>query len=256
VTVAHPIKPRVLARPHQIAQRLQLLARHKSPVCEHGELRFAGADYRRKATKWRCPTGDCQPASTWINANRLHPLIPRETLRWRNLYKGHAAVEREFGRLKHEWALAPLRVRGIERVRLHAALTILAKLSCALARARARTTRGVDAPPSWRDTGQAMSEENVAVVRQGFAAWEADDLTGMLAALDDQLVTRRLAPMPDPGIWHGPEGAIDVAAEWIDTFDDFTMSAEEFIDAGDHVVVRVAQEGRSRGSGIPVTATF
>jgi hypothetical protein len=46
-------------------------------------------------------------------------------------------VEREFGRLKHEWALSPLRVRGIERVRLHADLTILAKFSCALARARA-----------------------------------------------------------------------------------------------------------------------
>jgi len=30
----------------------------------------------------------------------------------------------------------PLRVRGIERVRLHADLTILAKLTCALSRAR------------------------------------------------------------------------------------------------------------------------
>jgi hypothetical protein len=38
---------------------------------------------------------------------------------------------------KNEWALAPLRVRRIERVRLHADLTILAKLSCALARAQA-----------------------------------------------------------------------------------------------------------------------
>jgi hypothetical protein len=45
------------------------------------------------------------------------------------------AVEREFGRLKNEWALAPLRVRRIERVRLHADLTILAKLACALNRA-------------------------------------------------------------------------------------------------------------------------
>jgi len=35
-----------------------------------------------------------------------------------------------------EWALLPLRVRGIERVRLHADLTILAKLACALSRAR------------------------------------------------------------------------------------------------------------------------
>jgi hypothetical protein len=52
-------------------------------------------------------------------------------------YRSRGAVEREFGRLKHEWALLPLRVRGIERVRLHADLTILAKLATALSRARA-----------------------------------------------------------------------------------------------------------------------
>ena len=58
-------------------------------------------------------------------------------LRWKSLYRRRAAVEREFGRFKNEWSLAPLRVRRSERVRLHADLTILAKLSCALARARA-----------------------------------------------------------------------------------------------------------------------
>ncbi len=51
--------------------------------------------------------------------------------------RGRASVEREFGRLKHEWALLPLRVRGIERVQLHADLTMLGRLSLALARARA-----------------------------------------------------------------------------------------------------------------------
>lgn len=106
-------------------------------VREHGEWRFAGADYSRKTTKWRCPTGECKPASRWIKADRLHPLIPRETLRWKGLYRGRASVEREFGRLKHEWALSPLRVRGLVRVQLHADLTILAKLACALAKARA-----------------------------------------------------------------------------------------------------------------------
>jgi hypothetical protein len=109
---------------------------HRPPCCEHGEWRFAGADYQRQATKWRCPTGECKPASTWIKADRLHPLIPRETMRFRKLYKQRGAVEREFGRLKHEWALAPLRVRGLDRVRLHADLTILAKLACALNRTR------------------------------------------------------------------------------------------------------------------------
>ena len=110
--------------------------KHKPPTCAHGEWRFAGADYKRQATKWRCPTGECKPASVWVKADRLHPLIPREALRWRGLYKRRGAVEREFGRLKGEWSLTPLRARGIERVRLHADLTILAKLSCALARSR------------------------------------------------------------------------------------------------------------------------
>jgi hypothetical protein len=67
----------------------------------------------------------------------LHPLILRETPRWEALNRGHAAVEREFGRLKNEWALSPLRVQGLERVRLHADLGILARLVCALARLRA-----------------------------------------------------------------------------------------------------------------------
>jgi IS5 family transposase len=110
---------------------------HKPPTCEHGEWRFAGADYDRKATKWRCPTGKCTPASKWVKADRLHPLIPRETPRWKALYRGRASVERGFGRLKHEWGLAPLRVRRIERVRLHANLTMMAQLTCALNRERA-----------------------------------------------------------------------------------------------------------------------
>jgi hypothetical protein len=109
---------------------------HQSPRCEHGEWRFAGSDYTRKASKWRCPTGECKPASIWVKADRLHPLLPRESPRFRKLYQGRAAVEREFGRLKNEWALALLRVRGLERVRLHADLTILAQLACALVTAR------------------------------------------------------------------------------------------------------------------------
>jgi hypothetical protein len=70
-----------------------------------------------------------------VKGSRLNPLIPRHTAKSRALYKSRGAVKREFGRLKHEWALLPLRVRGLERVRLHADLTILAKLGCALARA-------------------------------------------------------------------------------------------------------------------------
>jgi transposase len=119
---------------------------HEPPTCTHGVWTFAGADRKRGASKWRCPTGGCRPASTWIKADRLHPLMPRESARWKATYRRRAAVEREFGRLKHEYALGPLRVRGIDRVRLHADLTILTRLGCALSRARAATGRGPVAP--------------------------------------------------------------------------------------------------------------
>jgi Transposase DDE domain len=41
---------------------------HLPPTCEHGTWTFAGADAKRKATKWRCPSGECSPASCWIAA--------------------------------------------------------------------------------------------------------------------------------------------------------------------------------------------
>jgi hypothetical protein len=113
---------------------------HLPPTCEHGTWTFAGSDRKRGASKWRCPTGECKPASTWIKAHRLHPLIPHKSKRWNSTYRKRVAVEREFGRLKHEWGLGPLRVRGLERVRRHADLTILTKLACSLARVRAAST--------------------------------------------------------------------------------------------------------------------
>jgi Transposase DDE domain len=88
--------------------------------------RSPGPTSKRGASKWRCPTGECKPASP-----------PR----WRKVYSRRAAVERQFGRLKNEWALLPLRVRGLDRVALHADLTILATLACALARTRVAPSR-------------------------------------------------------------------------------------------------------------------
>jgi hypothetical protein len=125
-------------RKHGFQTHIAIMDKGYDPHCVHGEWTFAGADYSRKATKWRCPTGECQPASIWRKASRLHPLIPRESKRYRDLYRSRGAVERAFGRLKNEYALTPLRTRGIERVALHADLTILATLAQALARARIR----------------------------------------------------------------------------------------------------------------------
>ncbi len=73
-----------------------------------------------------------------LRKGRIQPPTPiqRGTPEWGDLYRRRTAVEREFGRLKHTFGLAFLRVRGIERVRLHADLTMLGRLSLALAQAR------------------------------------------------------------------------------------------------------------------------
>ncbi|MGH3071006.1 MAG: transposase [Gaiellaceae bacterium] len=70
-------------------------------------------------------------------ATRFNPRIQRHTDEYRSLYRRRVAVEREFGRLKSDYGLAPLRVRGLERVQLHADLVMLARLALALNRARA-----------------------------------------------------------------------------------------------------------------------
>jgi hypothetical protein len=77
-----------------------------------------------------------QPALPLAIGGRLFPRIARHTQEFRDLYRGRSAVEREFGNLKHQCGLLPLRVRGIDRVALHADLVILARLSLALNRAR------------------------------------------------------------------------------------------------------------------------
>ena len=105
---------------------------HKPPTCAHGEWTFAGSDAKRGASKWRCPSGECAPKSVWIKADRLHPLIPLGSDRWKVLYRQRTSVERGFGRLKTEYGLAPLRVRRLPRVTLHANLAILAQLATAL----------------------------------------------------------------------------------------------------------------------------
>ncbi len=70
------------------------------------------------------------------DGSRKGPIILRHTQRFRDLYNRRGAVEREFAGLKTNYGLAPLRVRGLAKVQLHADLTILARLSLALSRGR------------------------------------------------------------------------------------------------------------------------
>lgn len=97
-----------------------------------------------------------------------------------------------------------------------------------------------------------MSRENVELARRGFEAWERGDLSEVIQTFHENVVTR---PIIGPE-WHGPQGVLEMAADWVEGFEEFTMTGEQFIDAGDDVVVRVRQEAREASSGVPVRATF
>jgi ketosteroid isomerase-like protein len=99
-----------------------------------------------------------------------------------------------------------------------------------------------------------MSQENVELVRRGYEALNRGDLGLLLDQLDDDVVTYRGTPLGDT--FYGKEGYLTAAADWVEDFAEWSITPEDFIDAGDHVVVRVAQEARGDHSGVRVTAVY
>ena len=61
---------------------------------------------------------------------------------------------------------------------------------------------------------------------------------------------------PEQQIYRGPAGAMQFNAEWADAWDDWEMEPEDYIDAGERVVVILIQRGRSKTTGIPVEMRF
>jgi ketosteroid isomerase-like protein len=99
-----------------------------------------------------------------------------------------------------------------------------------------------------------MSQESVALVRNGFAAFEQGDLSGMLDLMADDLVTYRADP--DGATYHGKEGFLEATVDWMEGFSDWSVIPEEFIDAGGSVLVRVRQVVRGEASGISIEGEF
>jgi ketosteroid isomerase-like protein len=58
---------------------------------------------------------------------------------------------------------------------------------------------------------------------------------------------------PDGKVWHGREGARRALVEWSETWDDFELEVERYLDAGDgRVVVLWNERGRAKASGVPL----
>ncbi|HMD57856.1 MAG TPA: nuclear transport factor 2 family protein [Solirubrobacteraceae bacterium] len=95
-----------------------------------------------------------------------------------------------------------------------------------------------------------MSQENVEIVQQGFVVWgetgEPDWST-----MHEQIEMHDHDIM-DAGEYRGHEGFRRWLEDWSSAWSEFSMDPEEFIDAGERVVVVLRMKATGRGSGVAV----
>lgn len=97
-----------------------------------------------------------------------------------------------------------------------------------------------------RDTAEAMSEENVELVRRIYDAWDRKESARDFIAADVEYVNPSYAV--EPGTRRGPESFAVVR----DTYEDFEIKIERIIDAGDETVVLAHYTASGPVSGVPV----
>jgi ketosteroid isomerase-like protein len=89
-----------------------------------------------------------------------------------------------------------------------------------------------------------MSEENVALVRRIYERWDREESVRDLVADDLEYVNPDYAVEPGTRIGRGMLGSVR------ETYPDFTIHTERFIDAGDQVVVLGRYTASGGASGI------
>jgi ketosteroid isomerase-like protein len=89
-------------------------------------------------------------------------------------------------------------------------------------------------------------------MRGGYEAMTRGDFEAVLALMDPEVEVHDRPEVPDAGSYHGHEGVLAALRQSFDTFDEFRIVPEQFIDAGDRVVVIIRMMGRGRASGVGV----
>jgi ketosteroid isomerase-like protein len=94
-----------------------------------------------------------------------------------------------------------------------------------------------------------VSRENVELVRQGIK-----DVEVFWAMLDEHVVwdLRGRTGVPDlDRVYVGRDAVIKGSRHYWGTWDDYSVDAEELVEAGPSVVVMLRERGRGKGSGVP-----
>ena len=95
-----------------------------------------------------------------------------------------------------------------------------------------------------------MSQENVEVVRQAWAAFTRHDNAAALGFYDPEVELHGLGLAG--GVYRGLTGVREYFGDWLAAWDEFSTDVEEWIDAGDDVIAVVHDRASGRHSRVQV----
>jgi uncharacterized protein len=95
-----------------------------------------------------------------------------------------------------------------------------------------------------------MSNENLEVVRRGYAAFRAGGPPAIADFLDDEIVWRTPDEVPEAGVYRGRETVVTYLQSLVEVFDELRVEPHDLVAVGDHVVAEVGYHARAGGSGV------
>jgi uncharacterized protein len=97
-----------------------------------------------------------------------------------------------------------------------------------------------------------MSQENVGIAKRAYAAFNRRDFDAALEAPDPDIEWHQITQFPDRAVYRGRAEMRDRFwnQQLVEQFGDFHIEVDEFLDAGDHVVMLGHIVGHDTASGV------
>jgi ketosteroid isomerase-like protein len=98
-----------------------------------------------------------------------------------------------------------------------------------------------------------MSQENMEILRRALPESAPANVAALFEILAEDVEWDYVGTFPE-GLttYHGPAEVREFLGHWAAAFDDFGFEAEEMVDAGDAVLIRLHQWGRGKDTGAQV----
>jgi ketosteroid isomerase-like protein len=94
-----------------------------------------------------------------------------------------------------------------------------------------------------------VSRDNIELARRAYEAFSRGDLQAALDFIDADVEIHEGQDLPDGGVYRRHQGFLANVSAWSEVFAELRFEPEDFVDAGDRLLVLVRVSGRGKASG-------